>query len=281
MRRRPTAPELERAAAAGRVPAAAPALAGGEALAMLVRRGLRPRLGPLDLPFASCLDDRAADRIAERLGHYAFRLFLRGAILRRGPFSPAQATRFVTASQARRLAEDLLELGLAERAPRGRYRLVRPARSFGATLEWYLARELRRRLGLDLAVDVRSGAVGVGGDLDIVAAAEGKLIYLEIKSSPPKHLTRAEVAAFLRRVRTLRPDLALFVMDTALRLSDKVLPMLREALGAGSGARLRRVIRETWAVAPGLYAVNARQDLLENVCRAIADGLLARSPPPP
>jgi hypothetical protein len=227
------------------------------------------------------LDEAAADRLTERLGHYAFRLFLRGAILRRGPFTPAQATRFVTPAQARRLADELLALGLVERAPRGRYRLVRPARSFGGTLEWYLARELRRRLGLDLAAGVRSGAAGVGGDLDIVAAAEGKLLYLEVKSSPPKHLTRAEVAAFLRRVRALRPDLALFVMDTALRLSDKVLPMLGEALGPGSGARPRRVIRETWAVAPGLYAVNARQDLLENVCRAIADGLLARSPPPP
>lgn len=281
MRSRPTAPELERSAAAEPAPAVAPAPGPGEALAMLVRRGLRPRLGPVDLPFAPNLDGPAADRLAERLGHYAFRLFLRGAILRRGPFSPPQATRFVTPVQARRLAEQMLELGLAERAPRGRFRLVHPARSFGGTLEWYLARELRRRLGLDLAAGVRSGAAGVGGDLDIVAAAEGKLLYLEVKSSPPKHLTRAEVAAFLRRVRGLRPDLALFVVDTALRLSDKVLPMLREALGPGLQARPRRIVRETWAVAPGLYAVNAKQDLMENVCRAIADGLLARSPPPP
>lgn len=281
MPRRPTAPELERAAAAGKAPLRVPALAGGEVLAMLVRRGLEPRPAPLDLPFAPDLDEAAADRIAERLGHYAFRLFLRGAILRRGPFSPPRATRFLAAAQARRMAVDLVELGLARPVPGGRYRLVRPARSFGGTLEWYLARELRRRLGLDVAVGVRSGAAGVGGDLDVVASAEGKLLYLETKSSPPKHLTKAEVAAFVRRVRALRPDLALFVMDTALRLSDKVLPMLRQALGSGSEGWPRRVIRETWEVAPGLYAVNARQDLLENVCRAIADGFLALSPPPP
>ncbi len=279
MRRRPTAPELEKAAAARKSPRRAPALAGGEALAMLVRRGFEPRPAPLDLPFAPDLDECAADRIADRLGHYAFRLFLRGAILRRGPFSPVRATRFLTAAQARRMAEDLVELELARPVPGGRYRLIRRASSFGGTLEWYLARELGRRLGLDVCAGVRSGAAGVGGDLDVVAAAEGKLLYLEVKSSPPKHLTDAEVAAFVRRVRVLRPELALFVMDTALRLSDKVVPMLRQALGPGP--RPRRVVRETWEVAPGLYAVNARQDLLENVCRAIADGLRSRSPLPP
>jgi hypothetical protein len=40
-------------------------------------------------------------------------------------------------------------------------------------------------------------------------------------------------------------------------------------------------VRDCWAVAPGLYAVNARQDLVENLCVAIADGLLALSPAPP
>ena len=41
-------------------------------------------------------------------------------------------------------------------------------------------------------------------------------------SSPPKHLTNGEITAFFDRVRLVRPDLAFFVVDTALRLSDKV-----------------------------------------------------------
>lgn len=250
---------------------------------MLVRRGLVPRLTEPDLPFPPDLPEEAAERLAERLGHYAFRLFLRGAILRRGAFTPAQATRYLPSERARESAEWLVEAGLAARAGRGRYRLLRPARSFGGTLEWYVARELSRRLALEVACGVRSGAAGVGGDLDVVAAAEGKLLYLELKSSPPKHIGAAEVGAFLRRVRALRPDLALFVVDTALRLSDKVLPLFAAALGrTGPRApRPRRVIRETWAVAPHLYLVNARQDLLENLCRAVADGLRALAPPPP
>jgi hypothetical protein len=279
---RRTAVELEHAAARLAARPAAPAAAGGEALAMLVRRGLRPRSNPPDLPFPAALDGAAADRIAERLGHYAFRLFLRGAILAGGPFRPADATRYVDAARARRMAEDLVELGLAEPAGRGRFRLRHRAHNFGGTLEWWVARELRRRLGFDVATGVRSGARGVGGDLDVVAAAEGKLVYVELKSSPPKHVTRAELAAFLRRARALRPDLTVLAIDTALRLSDKVLPMLAaERDRDAPSPPPRRVVREVYEVGPHLYAVNARGDLLDNLAVAIAEGLRALAPAPP
>jgi hypothetical protein len=249
---------------------------------MLVRRGLAPAPARPDLPFDPLLPDAALDAIAARLDHYAFRLFLRGAILAPPAFRPAQASRYLDAEGARRLAEESVALGLAERRPGGRYRLLASARSFGGTLEWWLARRLRDRLGLETATGVRTGAAGVGGDLDVVAAAEGKLLYLELKSGPPKHLTRAEVGAFLARVRAVRPDLTLFVVDTSLRLADKVLPSFAEALGvARAAAAPRRVARETWALTPHLYVVGAREDLVENVCRAIAEGLRALAPPAP
>jgi hypothetical protein len=250
---------------------------------MLVRRGLAPRPMAPDLPLPPGAAPELEDALADRLSHYAFRLFLRGAILAGPTFTAARATRYLRPAQARAMADDLVALGLAARAGRGAYRLARRPRSFGGTLEWWLARALRGRLAADVASGVRSGAPGVGGDLDVVAAAEGKLIYLELKSSPPKHLSAAEVGAFLRRVRAVRPDVALFVVDTALRLGDRVLPMLEGALaarGAPAGAP-RRVVRETWALGPHLYAVNARQDLVENVCRAVAEGLRALAPPAP
>lgn len=282
MARRRTAREIEAAAAAR--PARAPAgeVARSEPLLALRRRGLDPRPSAPDVPFDAEPDASLARWLEARLSHYAFRLFLRGAILRPAGFTPSQATRFLPAAKARRMAEDCVALGLAERLPRGRYRLVRRARSFGGTLEWWLARELERRLGMVVAIGVRSGAAGVGGDLDVVATGEGKLVYLEAKSSPPKHVTPVEIAAFLRRVRAVRPDVALFVVDTALRLSDKILPMFAEALARdGNAAAPRRIFRETWALTPHLYAVNAREDLVENVCRAIAEGLRALAPPMP
>ena len=282
MTRRLDAREQERRAAARGVSRRAPALAvaggTGEALAMLARRGLHPRLARPDLPFPRDLEPEAAGRIAEKLGHYGFRLFLRGAILAGGPFRPEDATRYLEPAAARRAGEALVALGLAVELD-GRLRLRQPARSFGGTLEWWVARELSRRLAVDVAWGVRSGAPGVGGDLDVVAAAEGKLAYLELKSGPPKHLMPTEVSSFFRRLRALRPHFSVLVLDTALRLSDKVLPMLSEALSRpGPPERIRR---DVWRVAPGLYAAGARGDLMENVCLAFGDGLAALAPDPP
>ena len=53
------------------------------------------------------------------------------------------------------------------------------------------------------------------------------------------------------------------------------------AAAAGRAGPPRRLLRDTWAVAPGLYATNARQDLIENLCAAIADGLRSLAPEPP
>jgi hypothetical protein len=248
---------------------------------MLRRRGLDPQPSRPDLPFDPKGPPERLDALAARLDHYAFRLFLRGAILHRAGFTPAQASRFVPAAKAKELAEECVALGLAERRPRGTYRLLHPARSFGGTLEWWLARELSRRLSCETAFGVRSGATGVGGDLDVVAALEGKLVYVEAKSSPPKHITVEEIAAFLDRIAALRPDVSLFVVDTALRLSDKVLPLFGEAFAKRGAAppTPRAIVRETWSLTPHLYAVNAKEDLVENACRALAEGLRELAPP--
>jgi hypothetical protein len=250
---------------------------------MLARRGFHPTLTPLDVPFPPDLAGAPAARLAERLGHYAFRLFLRGAIQHADGFRAEEATRYLAARQARAMAEELVELRLAERLPRARYRLLRRARSFGGTLEWYVAHELQARLGFDVASGLRFGVRGVGGDLDVVAAADGRLVALELKSSPPRHVSEGEVAAFFDRLRALRPDLALFVVDTALRLEDKLVPLLRAELLRRQPAAPapRRISTGLWGLTPHLYVTCARHDLMANVTRAVAEGLRALSPAAP
>ncbi len=85
------------------------------------------------------------------------------------------------------------------------------------------------------------------------------------------------MAAFFARVRRLRPDVAVFAMDTALRLSDRVLPLLVAELDSGAPAP-RRIERDLWALTPHLYAVSAKSDLVANVCHVVAEGLLALGP---
>ncbi len=247
---------------------------------MLRRRGFATTPGELLTPFPPDLDGPAADRLAEKLSHYAFRLFLRGALQCGPTFDATEATRYLAGHKAREQAETLVELGLAVHEGGSRYRLLHPVPSFGGTLEWYVARELRTRLGFDVAVNHKFRAPGVGGDLDVVAAAEGKLVQIELKSSPPKHLSMEEVRAFFDRVQALRPDVALFVVDTALRLGDRVVPMLTQALQdrRRDAPPPRRIERELWSFGPHLYVVNAKPDLVANVARSIAEGLRALAP---
>ena len=255
----------------------------GEALAMLIRRGFRPLETRPDLPFPDDLEREVADPFSELLGHYAFRLFFRGAIQKPHGFTPRETTRFVTGAQARAYARSLVDLGLAAICARGRYRLLWPAQSFGGSLEWYVARELRRSFAFDVAAGVKLHTRGVGGDFDIIACAEGKLVYVELKSSPPKNLAAAEISAFFDRLELLRPNLGLFVVDTALRLSDKVLPLLLGEIAQRRGSApppARRIEQELWALTPTLYAVNGRRDLMANIGRAIAEGLRALAPSP-
>jgi hypothetical protein len=282
--RRKTAREIEMGAAAARPSRSAPRMLTGEAAGMLARRGLRPGTLKPNLPFPPDFGGEAAERLLRLLGHYAFRLFLRGAIQKFEGFAADEATGYVKSATARTFADALVDLGIAGQLADGRYQLSRRATSFGPTLEWYVARELERRFGFDVVTGVKFHARGIGGDLDVVAAAEGKLVYLELKSSPPKHLSDDEVRAFFDRVGLLRPDITLFVMDTALRLSDKVVPMLHAELARRAGRTVvtpRRIKRELWALTPHLYAVNSRPDLVANIGLAIAQGLNALAPSAP
>jgi hypothetical protein len=76
---------------------------------------------------------------------------------------------------------------------------------------------------------------------------------------------------------------SLFVMDTALRLADKVVPMLVTALRRRGGPRStpRRIVRDVWALTPHVYAVSAKGDLVSNIGRALAEGLRALAPEAP
>jgi hypothetical protein len=282
-KRKRSARELEIHEVTADIPGEAPVrrAPSSEVMGMLVRRGLNPETASAGIPFPEGTADAALDRISAWLGHYSFRLFFRGAIRKPEGFRPEETTRYLSKAQAKRHTDALLALGLAERIGKNRFRLKHAVASFGATLEWYVGRELERRYGFDVATGVKLHAPGGGGDLDVVAAAEGKLVYLELKSSPPRNLSPEATAAFWRRLILLRPDLALFVVDTALRLSDKIIPMLAGTLPKGSALAPapRRTGSRIWSLTPHVYVVNGQRNLMANIGRAIAEGFRALSPP--
>jgi hypothetical protein len=138
------------------------------------------------LPFSSDISAETADALAERLGHYAFRLFVRGVIHHGDGFTPDEPTSYVSAAQARLFTETLVAPGVVAANGRDRYRLVRRAGSFGGTPEWYVGRELRRWLGFDVATGVKFHARGIGGDLDLVAGGRGEADLRQAQVVAPK-----------------------------------------------------------------------------------------------
>jgi len=105
----------------------------------------------------------------------------------------------------------------------------------------------------------------------VVACGEGEVIYVETKSAPPRQIVPEEVGAFLDRVDTLRPDTALFLVDTQLRMKDKLVPMfVAEAVRRRLGWDARRLEREIWRVGPEVYLLNSDPDIVRNLGACLA-----------
>jgi hypothetical protein len=242
-----------------------PALTAAESAVRdaLRRRGLRWN-GERD-PTPLLVPRAAAARARHRalLAHYSYRLFLRDVLKHPGDLRPGQLARYVTAAVAARYLRELGRARLVVPAGRGSWRLRDPRIcSFGSTLEWYVAELLAREFGCAAAAGLRIPRAPHGGDYDVVASAEGEVVYVETKSAPPRQVTEEQVGAFLDRVDTLHPDLAIFLCDTTLRMRDKLVPLFAVAAGRrgiiGDAVRLER---ETWRVGPEVYLTNAEPDL--------------------
>ena len=257
-----------------------PALTAAERTvhAALRRRGLcwdgQRDPTPLLVPRAAA----ARTRHRELLGRYSYRLFLRDALKHGDDLRVARLTRYVTPAVASRYLRVLARARLVVPTGRGRWRL-RDARivSFGGTLEWYVAEVLAREFGCAAASGLRIPRAPHGGDYDVVACAEGELVYVETKSAPPRQVTQEQMGAFLDRVDTLHPDVALFFCDTTLRMGDKLVPLF------GIAARRRglaweavRLEEETWRVGPEIYLTNAEPELSRALGRCLAAHFHAR-----
>jgi hypothetical protein len=203
---------------------------------------------------------------------YSFRLFLRDVIKHRHDFTLEQVTRYATPETVAEYARYLVTKGLLNRDG-NRYSVAAGAvRSFGETLEWYVAELLRREFGAEAVWGVKFRRPKVGGDYDVIARIGSVLAYAEVKSSPPKQIYDSEIGAFLDRVEDLVPDIALFLMDTELRMKDKIVPSFEKAL-AGRGSAppvVERMERELFHVGDRVFILNAREDIVQNIRAALA-----------
>jgi hypothetical protein len=215
------------------------------------------------------------------LRHYSFRLFLRDVISNKDAFQAKALVRYCSLETAQRYCASLCELKVAEPVGEGTFRLVnRSLYSFGPTLEWFVAQVFRREFASPARFGVRFKETHSGGDYDVIALWEGQMVYVEIKSSPPRGIERGEVGSFLARITDLVPDIAFLFNDTQLRMKDKIVLMFEEELyeryGTPSSDRfpVTRLVDELFHINHRIYIVNSKRDVVANFNHCLRDCLV-------
>lgn len=235
--------------------------------AMLKRRGFPVLLkNPTEyLFFPPDLDKPFEDELYQMLKKYSFRIFIRDVIKNRKSFSAEDLLKYTTREWVEKYTAFLLERGVIDAIGEGLYKLRSEAVfSFGDTLEWFVANAFEREFSSPSIWGVRLGNVPVGGDYDVIADVEGGLVYVELKSSPPKNVEAVDIEAFLKRVAALKPSLAIFLEDTTLRMKDKIVPLFEAAL-EGRGLPVRRVQNETFSIGDKVFITNSDPDIIGNI----------------
>lgn len=227
-------------------------------------------------------EDRFIDGYYRFLHKYSFRLFLRDVIKYQDGFTLKDVTRYATSEVTGDYILYLLDIDLIERM-NDRYCLKkRPIKSFGPTLEWFMAEILKREFEADTIWGVRFKRPVVGGDYDLISKINGSILYMEIKSSPPKQIYDREITAFLNRVTDLKPEIAIFFMDTELRMKDKIVPMFEdefkkrspESLSAIFGkpykVEIKRIEKELFQIEGRIFIINAKDSVLNNLEKVLS-----------
>jgi hypothetical protein len=208
----------------------------------------------------------------EMMQRYSFRLFLREVIKHQHLFSLEDVTRYATAEVTDGYVGYMKDIGLIEDVPGG-FRLFRsPIKSFGETLEWFMAEMFRREFSTEAIWGIRFKRPKVGGDYDIIAKVDGSILYMEVKSSPPKQIYQSEIAAFFDRVTDLSPEISIFFVDTELRMKDKLVFMFEEELKQryDSPPKVVRMEKELFHLLDKIFIINAKDSIAANIEKVLS-----------
>lgn len=211
---------------------------------------------------------------------YSFRLVIRDMIKFHEGFSIENLTHYCSAKVVREYCDFLLGIGVIKKEGRERYRtVVSPLYSFGPTLEWFIAEMFREEFLSPALYNVSIKKTRSGGDYDVIASWNQRLVYVEVKSSPPRGIESGEVSTFFSRVEDLLPDIAILFNDTQLRMKDKLVVMVEEELRQRYGKEsdtlypVERLIEELFHVRHRLYIVNSKKEVVENFRICLRDYL--------
>lgn len=249
---------------------------------LLKMRGIRVfRKNPRDrLFFTSDLSISDQTRFYEMMKRYSFRLVLRDMIKNQDGFRIQDLTRYCSSKVVRGYCEVLNRMGVIVKTGRLSFKTrVIPIYSFGPTLEWFIAEMFKREFASPAFYGVSIKKTRSGGDYDVIASWNQRLVYVEVKSSPPKGIEQAEISTFFSRLEDIIPDVAILFNDTQLRMKDKLVVMFEEELKQRYGEEsnklrpVERLVEELFHVQHHIYIVNSRKDVVENFGICLRDYL--------
>ncbi len=226
------------------------------------------------LLFAHEIRDTALSRFYAMMKRYSFRLFMRELIQEPEGEDFSALSRYCSPKTVKTYLEKLAALEMVGLSARG-YRLLRKVPSFGPTLEWFVCELLRREFLSPALFNIKLKNTRRGGDYDVIALIAGRLVYVEVKSSPPRGIEQQAVEAFLARLADLGPSLAIFLVDTELRMKDKLVPLFAGALEreakTGPPWAVERLVDEVFHVRHSIYVTNSRKGIYSNLRTCFRD----------
>jgi hypothetical protein len=217
-------------------------------------------------------DNRFMAGFYEMMKKYSFRLFLRDVIKHQNFFRLDDVTRFATSEVTHDYLEYITDIGLVEKESDG-YKLSRtPIKSFGETLEWFMSEVFHKEFATEAIWGIRFKRPGVGGDYDLISRVDGIILYMEIKSSPPKQIYQNEISAFFDRVNDLSPEISMFFVDTELRMKDKIVLMFEEELKKRytDSPKVTRMEKELFQILDKIFIINAKESIAANIEKVLS-----------
>lgn len=255
-----------------------------ELVASLKRRGLGVhRHSPGDELIFSGLSDEMITRLYLAMKRYSVRLLMRDIVKYQDGFTPDMLGGFTGIEEIKASLMLMVEMGIVKEKG-GISKLNRqgkrgPLRSFGPTLEWFTAQVMEREFASPTIWGVRIKDVDSGGDFDIISQFEKELIYIEVKSSPPKGIEEREITSFLGRINILLPRAAILLVDTHLRMRDRVVLLFhQDFLRRMKDPFPRRLDlvnleRELFHIGHRIYIMNSSRDMVKNISVCLRDFL--------
>lgn len=239
----------------------------------LKMRGIQVyRKNPVDrLFFPPEFSPSQKSQFYELMKKYSFRLVLRDMIKHRDRFQIKDLTHYCSSKVVKGYCDRLYEMGTIEKDGRGKYHTrVSSLYSFGPTLEWFIAEMFKKEFASPALYGVSVKKTHSGGDYDVIASWNQRLVYVEVKSSPPKGVEKGEISTFFSRLEDLLPEIAILFNDTQLRMKDKLVVLFEEELARRYGEEskrlypVERLIEELFHVKHRIFIINSKKDVVEN-----------------